>query len=38
MDIKKFSNIDLYGLINVEFTATENDVRTFCLLASRKLN
>lgn len=26
VDIKKFSNIDLYGLIGVEFTATENDV------------
>lgn len=26
VDIKKFINIDLYGLIGVEFTATENEV------------
>lgn len=26
VDVKKFSNIDLYGLIGVEFTATESEV------------
>lgn len=29
MDVKKFSNIDLYGLLGVEISATESEVNQF---------
>lgn len=31
VDVKKFSNIDLYGLIGVEFNATESEVNKLLL-------
>lgn len=32
VDVKKFSNIDLYGLIGVEISATESEVNNFLKL------